>query len=332
MRRKLKTVFVCEFITGGGLLGEDLPERLMAEGELMTQAVVRDFLALKRFHLIVARDPRLPSLDAFVDVVTVNREPWEQWVTCIQRADAVLAIAPETGGGLERLNRLILAHDRVLLGCAPEAVAIAASKLATAQRLAEREISVVPTVALGADLPASANGWTVKPDDGAGSEETYILFASEAVKQRAQALFGRQFVVQPFLPGDPMSLSLLCTPRHVRVLACNRQIQRRDGASLRQDGVIVNGAAHKREQTTRLAEAILAAVPGLLGYVGVDFIDSVNGPVVLEINPRLTTAYAGLSQSLGVNAAELILRACEGDEKVTAISLDATPCRIERHC
>ena len=48
-------------------------------------------------------------------------------------------------------------------------------------------------------------------------------------------------------------------------------------------------------------------MPGLWGYAGVDLIVSDQGPVVLEVNPRLTTSYAGLSQALNMNVAEKIL-------------------------
>ena len=50
------------------------------------------------------------------------------------------------------------------------------------------------------------------------------------------------------------------------------------------------------------------AIPGLWGYVGVDLVIGDNGPVVLEVNPRLTTSYIGLSRSIGHNVAELLLR------------------------
>jgi predicted ATP-grasp superfamily ATP-dependent carboligase len=48
-------------------------------------------------------------------------------------------------------------------------------------------------------------------------------------------------------------------------------------------------------------------MPELWGYAGVDLMQCEQGPRVLEINPRLTTSYAGLRQSLGINPAALVL-------------------------
>lgn len=56
-----------------------------------------------------------------------------------------------------------------------------------------------------------------------------------------------------------------------------------------------------------IAQKIAKADTGLLGYVGVDLIMTDEGAVVIDINPRLTTSYAGLRQSLSLNPAELIL-------------------------
>lgn len=43
------------------------------------------------------------------------------------------------------------------------------------------------------------------------------------------------------------------------------------------------------------------------GYAGVDLLRTPTGLRVMEINPRLTTSYAGLSRSLGVNVARMTL-------------------------
>jgi predicted ATP-grasp superfamily ATP-dependent carboligase len=57
-----------------------------------------------------------------------------------------------------------------------------------------------------------------------------------------------------------------------------------------------------------IAAAVARTLPGLWGHVGIDLIDSPDrGPVVVDINPRLTTSYAGLRGSIGANPAALLL-------------------------
>jgi hypothetical protein len=72
------------------------------------------------------------------------------------------------------------------------------------------------------------------------------------------------------------------------------------------------------DRAVRLARRAVEAVPGLLGYVGVDLIlgepDDGSRDVVIEINPRLTTSYVGLRAMADVNLAEAMLRVAIGEE------------------
>ncbi|MFD2031672.1 ATP-grasp domain-containing protein [Ancylobacter dichloromethanicus] len=102
---------------------------------------------------------------------------------------------------------------------------------------------------------------------------------------------------------------MLCQSGRTHVLAANRQHMARADDTLRFTGVTV-GAFPVDEALRSLANRLGAALPGLHGLVGVDYIATAAGPVVVEVNPRLTTAYAGLRRALGVNplafVAELI--------------------------
>ena len=56
-----------------------------------------------------------------------------------------------------------------------------------------------------------------------------------------------------------------------------------------------------------LAESIVSVISGFSGYIGFDLIRSINKFFVIDINPRFTTSYAGISKSLGINITEKIL-------------------------
>lgn len=307
-------IFVCEFVTGGGFAGQTLPPGLRHEGDLMLSAVVKDLADLPDIEVLIARDPRLPDPDLPARCATLRpgEDPWAVWARCVDDTEAVLPIAPETGGALARLSGLALAGGRILLGCRPEAIQLTASKRATAAYLLQRGISAVETQPAAA--PAGVfvrDGWVLKPDDGAGSEHTYRLRSPDALPGHLQG-DASSFVIQPYLPGVPSSLSLICRNGSADLLACNRQDVVIEHGVFRFRGVEVGGTEPRRDAFEPLAAAIAAAVPGLWGYVGVDLIDGPDGPVVLEINPRLTTAYAGLRRALGVNPAGLILAVGNG--------------------
>jgi predicted ATP-grasp superfamily ATP-dependent carboligase len=302
-------LFVCEFVTGGGMLDEPLTPSLAREGEMMRSALVDDLTEVPGLQLLVGRDPRLPVPDRPARYIRPNpsEDGWAFLGRCVAMADAVWPIAPETGGALERLTRLVLDAGRTLLGSRPEAVRLTASKLATARRLAARGVPVVPTHT-AASLPGEAGDWVVKPDDGAGAEDVRLFHGRDAMVRWLAGTDGAdRYVAQPFVAGEPASLSVLCRDGEAWVLSCNRQRISVENGRLCYLGGVVGGLEARRPVLAPIAAQVAAAVPGLWGYVGIDLVDRPQGPAVVEVNPRLTTSYVGLRQAIGTNPAALVL-------------------------
>ena len=303
-------LLVLEYITGGGMRRETLPALLASEGELMLSALIGDLLALSLdLELTLFRDNRLalPFQGEGIQTVMVTDADSFQtlWIEWISRCDAIWPIAPETGGILEQLCLDVEAAEKKLLTCPSAAVRLAASKLKTARRLAESGLPVVPTEILDRTSRPAWPASVVKPDDGAGCEGTLII--RDPVQ--FQALSDREgWVVQPLLEGEAISLCVLFANGGARLLSCNlQQIERiRGGFALK--GVTVNAMPDQDGSLQSLAESVARAMPELWGYAGIDLVLTGDGPVILEINPRLTTSYAGLCLAKGENPAEWVLQ------------------------
>jgi predicted ATP-grasp superfamily ATP-dependent carboligase len=69
----------------------------------------------------------------------------------------------------------------------------------------------------------------------------------------------------------------------------------------------VDRASPLGREVETIALQVARALPGLRGFVGFDLVAAPQGPVVIEVNPRLTCAYVGLSQRLGRNLARDVL-------------------------
>jgi len=301
---KLK-IFVCEYITGGGLYREELPASLVREGSLMRDAVLHDLSMLPGISTLCTWDARLPEPSHAHQAVRVGGDVWSLWKQCIADADAVLPIAPETGNILLTLTDLIEASGRTLIGCGVEGVALTSSKLTTCNALQAADMDVVPTWE-AASFPAGLFGrYVVKPDDGAGCGGTMIFSCQDDLMEwLAENKTG--YVAQPYLEGVPASLCMLCRDGQAWLLSCNRQNVTEESATFVYKGSVLNGVANW-DAFERLARDISRAIPSLAGYIGVDVIIHETGISVLEINPRLTTSYAGLHEAMGCNPAELLL-------------------------
>jgi len=320
----LKKILIFEYITGGGLAGKQLPAALLAEAELMLQALVTDLVSLPGLEITVLRDLRLQALDAPVKNLFIkNTEDLDLfWHEALTKTDAVWVIAPETDGVLEALIREVEAADIHSLNSSAEAIALTASKSQTAKWLMEHDIPVVEkhTAEL---LPTR---WVVKPDDGVGCEDINLFpdqrIATAWLETKTD---GRKWILQPWLEGEHLSLSLLCKQGEALTLSANRQHLVTQEGGLKLTACEVN-ALEILPEYHQLAGQIAKTIPGLWGYVGIDLLLTAHGPVVVEINPRLTTSYAGLSRALGLNPAAMILSLI--NQPVGEITFDASPVSV----
>lgn len=300
-------VFAYEYVTGGGLAGEPLPASLAREGDLMLRALLRDLADVPGVEAFTLRDARLPPLPDRVPAQAIAdpAAARQRFAAALEEADDFWPVAPETGGILEALSRAALERGCRLLGSRPDALAIAASKWATARCLGAAGIPAADAHRPDEALPEGM--WVVKPDDGAGCDETWLCPTREAARARLRG----NAVAQRFVPGEAASLSLLCRDGDARLLSVNRQrVEVRDGR-FRYRGGEVNGLRDDGALRS-LGQGVAAALPGLWGYVGIDLVLSAEGPVVIEVNPRLTLSYGALRAALGVNPAAQVLALDEG--------------------
>ena len=317
-------IFVFEFITGGGLVDQPLPASLLREGSLMLCTLLRDAKDLPDTEVVTLRDSRLPELDDratdgladnVTDCITItNAGDFEAgFDTALDRCDAAIVLAPETGGVLASLIDRVEASGRLLLGCDAETCRIAGSKSRTADHLALNGIAVLPHHAdpdrIGR-LTGVPGRWVVKPDDGAGCDGLQIvddhLAAARVLRTR-----GSGHIAQPWLEGEARSMNLLCARGEAVLLSVNRQYLRHDDdhVSLAALGV---GEVAADAHHAALAARIAAALPGLLGHVGVDLLHTDDGPLVVEINPRFSTSVCALRSTLDLNLLAATLAAARG--------------------
>jgi len=314
-------VLAFDYAIAGGPGAPVVPCALAQQGGMLLQALLADLGAVPGVELHTM--PAAGDADWPHDTAPGEQAFAERFADCVQAADAVWPLALETEGLLEGLSRDILRGKRVLLGSAPGAVRVASSKREMARALMDAGVPAVPTYTPHASLPEGQGAWVVKPDIGAGCLDTRLFSDRAAALAHIRANAGQDYVLQPFVAGELGSLSLLCCDGKAWVLSCNRErVAVRDNR-FHFLGSTVNGLADADGALASLAEQVAAALPTLWGYVGVDFIRSAAGTLVLDVNPRLTAAYAGLHASLGCNPAGLVIDLLKGPAGLPASPLPA---------
>lgn len=300
--------FVFEFITGGGLSAQEMPVRLASEGELMVTALVNDLKQLPDADILLCRDMRLPKLDADIEYCSVSQQPQATVLQAINNADLVWLIAPETGGCLVEWSKLFMQKPAQVIISDVESLRTCSSKFKTCEQLKQHGIPVIQTVAVGQPVPPNDIGWVVKPDDGAGAEGIRVFSSEQQLQSFLAEIDMADWVIQPRIEGTAMSLSMLCYDGQAVVVGCNEQEVDMSGGVIKLKAVSVNAFMDKLEDLQQIGRDIAMVMPGLRGYIGVDLVQTTdNNYSIVEVNPRLTTAYAGLSASLGINLAAQII-------------------------
>lgn len=295
-------VFAFDYAMEGGSMTRVLSRSVTQQGAMLFNALLADLAAVPGVEVCTMATLCVPGTGAFD----------ERFARCVQAADAVWPLAPESEGLLEGLSRDILRGKRILLGSAPGAVRVAASKLKVARALAEGGVATVPTYRPHASLPNGDGAWVVKPDDGAGCRGARLFSDRAAALAWIRTNAAQGYVLQPFIAGKLGSLSLICCDGAARLLARNDERIAVLDNRFYFLGSTVNGLPDADGALERLAQQVAAALPTLWGYVGVDIILGERGAVVLGVNPRLTAAYAGLHASIGCNPAAMVIDLLKG--------------------
>ena len=344
-------ILVHEFVSGGGCAGHAVPASLVREGLAMRTALVEDLSAIGGHEIVTTTDIRF-NRPAPPGIAVVSILPGGGTLDALMgSADAVWLVAPETNRCLERLAARVERKGKTLLGPGAAAIRRASDKGNLPRRLARAGIRHPATLVLasGVDARMAARriGYPVviKPGRGAGCqgvrlarnarELCWALDAAHSAGHGATHGAARDtarsvghdathdaagtsplatkhgLVMQRYVRGRAASVSLLADGRRAVALAVNAQRVSASsdfsyrGGSTPFDHPLAAAAVDAAVRTC-------AALPGLRGYVGVDVVLTDAEAVVIEVNPRLTTAYLGVRAALDDNVAALALAACDG--------------------
>ena len=317
-------IIVYEHVSGGGYAEQPIPSSVLAEGFGMLREIVADYTEAGHevTVLLDARIARLhPPLEVFCVLPIYFSKESERFLKNIATInDATYIIAPETGQTLQLIVELAEQTGKISLNCESKAIKTVADKAALYEDLQKKGFRTPKTLVLNssdslAQVKLAINREfrypvIIKPVDGVGcgglsiiKEEAHVKKAIEKVKADSNA---PHFVVQQFIEGEPASVSLLCNGKKALALSLNRQsitlAETNEPSSY--DGGCVPFNHPLKQESLSLAEEVVESFSGLRGYVGVDLVLAKNGPYVVDVNPRLTTSYVGLSKVANFNVAE----------------------------
>lgn len=324
-------IFVTEYLCSGACELTEAESGLLTEGTAMLEAIIIDLLALPYIRVMTGLKQTL-SLNApiFKEAIRGERlqifrvntpeQESESFKTACQMADCAFIIAPEFEDLLSSRTQLALDSGAVVAGSDLNTIQLTADKWRFYELMQENSIPVIPTQFLSGELPPSAVSFPclIKHRFGAGGlgletfdNEVAIQKHWTQLKPPERTLPERTFLLQPFLTGKPLSTVALIRAGHREFFPVGeQQISWKQGFQY-QGGTIPADVNERVSQSIYdLMNRVCDLLPGLAGYVGFDILlpdDAPNEPVLVEINPRLTTSYTGYRRLTDDNLAARLI-------------------------
>ena len=160
----------------------------------------------------------------------------------------------------------------------------------------------------------------IKPLVGVDCEDIVIIENIEDLTLDLDKIFtpGSRIIVQEYVEGDDVSVSLISDGKKAIPLSLNKQF-----VELKNDkGTYMGGKlpydCKYHDEAIEIAVKAVEAIGGLKGFVGVDLLinadeKDIYSVYLLEINSRFTTPYVALSKIAGISIAKKIVELLDGE-------------------
>ncbi len=336
----MKKILIVDYIVGGGFAEEDLPLDRLAEGYAILRACIEHF-AILGYKISTLIDQRLMQhirISPIHDFISVSTH--EDFISGLQtladKVDYSMTSAPESKGILKDLSSIMQNTKSLYLGSSPESIEIAADKIKTMEIAKKLGLNVPATFSpsysdpfdkILSEVEILGYPLIVKPIDGSGCKGLTKANNADGLRFGLQSAHSvtnmEKCIVQEFIPGVPISVSIIAKNDKAYPISINHQNLRLDSKNY--SGNYLGGEIPFSipEHHDEIIEASLKLVKemGLQGCVGVDLVVGEEGVFIIEVNPRITVPYVALKEIASQNLAQILIDLIEHDKEVPEITL-----------
>ncbi|MFX1259295.1 MAG: ATP-grasp domain-containing protein [Promethearchaeota archaeon] len=323
-------IFIFEFVSGGGFSQVEIPISLFCEGYGMLRSIIADFKSLN-FEISTLLDYRGISYKNFLKAdiikrVKANEDYLIKFKEEVKKSEYCFIIAPEFSGILYNLTKIVKDNNKKILSEDLDGIKLGTSKLETYEFFKACKVNTPSTFLISKkkknfNLDSLIQKFKqlncpiiIKPEDGVGAENLFYFENEKQItkffKDSNERLdIKRNYILQEFIEGRDLSISLIGTSNNPIVLSINTQ--HLNIKNINRESEYLGGSS-PAENYEEIIEDLAKNLENLdlskfSSYYGIDFIRKANKSIYfIEINPRLTTSYIGIRNIIDYNPAELI--------------------------
>lgn len=282
----MKKIIIIEYFTSKATM-QSKDKKILGEATKLTNSLIKVFTLNEKIkEILIIRNLNIEEYENIKTryFKTGNNKSFLEILKLLPKYP-VLVVAPETRNISVNFQKKI-SNYLPLLHSSLSANKILSSKLKTIKHLNKYGIKNTGLL----KKTKFKNRVVIKNNYGTGSEGVKLLkkFKNSPSK-----------IIQNFYPGIKGSFMMICYKRKNFVISCNKQINKMHKNRFVQTGVIVGGLENEREKIQKIANKITNSIEGLFGIIGVDIVKFKGEWHIIEVNPRFTSAFIGLFDSIG---------------------------------
>ena len=289
----MKKIIIIEYFTSKAVI-QSKDNKILGEAIKLTNSLIKVFALNEKIKkVLVVRNSNIEEYENIKTKYfkTRNNKSFLKILKLLPEYP-VLVIAPETRNISVNFQKKISKYLPVLHSSL-SVNKIFSSKLKTIKHLNKYGIKNTGLL----KKTKFKNRVMVKSNYGTGSEDVKLLKKFKITRSK---------IIQNFYPGIKCSFMMICYKRKNFVISCNKQITEIYKNRFVQTGVIVGGLENERENIQNIANKITNSIEGLFGIIGVDIVRFKGEWHVIEVNPRFTSAFIGLYDSIGKDMMKII--------------------------
>ena len=285
----MKKLILLEYFTSQSSISKSRDKEIFREALNLSDSIIRNFIKsrdIEKIYLI--RNKNLKTIKS-KKVKTYFTNPKTSYTDILKRfkkKSEVIIIAPETNNISSKIYSHVSQNHKVL-GSNISSLNTFSSKTKMLMKFRRLNLPTVENYKLNLNYKGKI---IFKPDTSAGSENTFVTNKNNYEKKKG-------YLVQKFYNGKKGSFLMLCKNGKSKVICCNEQLLNLKKEKIQQVGCIMGGLEKYRNEIKILANKISKNFKGLFGIVGVDIVMENKKWLIIEINPRFTSAYSGLNKS-----------------------------------
>ncbi len=297
----MKNILIYEYITGGGIINEDLTHDLLYEAELILESLINDFSKIKTIDFKYLLDYRLKDRYGSSNSIIVKESDYNFTPDIYKNFNYVLPILPESHNILYHYSRFLEKNRIKKILSSSEIIKVMSDKKLFSNFCKKAKIKH-PLLISDISKIKKNKLYVIKDRFGVGCSRIQIISGKDL-----KHFDSKKYIIQEYIKGKSFSASIFCSSGNFIILSFNEhQIKKNKNNYIKINKIIVNRNISNHPKICGLLNKLKNNVSSLSGYIGIDFIITDDDIYIIELNPRITTSFTKLNSTLGINLAGLI--------------------------